>query len=155
MHTHFPCLSAGGDGAETLCVATSVTCRTAQRSRAKQTRTVMTGVWGVPCVGVPCVDDRCVCVWGVQSLRLISGVLTINISRVGQNHIYTVYMRFFGREIIKYTVKYGVYIRFWPTPITSEVVSHGMSGVDAAHIIGSGVSALLLAFLSSTHTCTL
>jgi len=31
----------------------------------------------------------------------------------------TIYIRFihgmFGREITKYTVKYGVYIRFWPT----------------------------------------
>ena len=38
------------------------------------------------------------------------------ISRVGQNHIY---IRFtygiFGREVTKYTVIYGVYIRFWPT----------------------------------------
>ena len=30
-------------------------------------------------------------------------------------YIYTVYIRYFGREIIKYTVIYGVYIRFWPT----------------------------------------
>jgi len=37
------------------------------------------------------------------------------IHRVGQNHIYTVYIRYFGREITKYTVIYGVYIRFWPT----------------------------------------
>ena len=39
--------------------------------------------------------------------------------RVGQNRIYTVYIRYFcgifGREITKYTVIYGVYIRFWPT----------------------------------------
>jgi hypothetical protein len=25
------------------------------------------------------------------------------------------YIRIFGREITKYTVTYGVYIRFWPT----------------------------------------
>ena len=31
-------------------------------------------------------------------------------SRVGRNHIYTVYIRYFGREITKYTVTYGVYI---------------------------------------------
>jgi hypothetical protein len=37
-------------------------------------------------------------------------------ARVGQNHIYTVYIYgIFGREIIKYTIIYGVYIRFWPT----------------------------------------
>jgi hypothetical protein len=35
--------------------------------------------------------------------------------RVGQNHIYTVYIRYFGRKITKFTVIYGVYIRFWPT----------------------------------------
>jgi len=36
--------------------------------------------------------------------------------RVGQNHIYTVYIYgIFGREITKYTVIYGVHIRFWPT----------------------------------------
>ena len=31
------------------------------------------------------------------------------ICRVGQNHIYTVYIRIFGSEIIKYTVIYGVH----------------------------------------------
>jgi hypothetical protein len=38
------------------------------------------------------------------------------IFRVGQNHIYMrcIYV-FFGREITKYTVIYGVYLRFWPT----------------------------------------
>ena len=36
--------------------------------------------------------------------------------RVGQNDIYTVYIHgVFGREITKYTLMYGVYIRFWPT----------------------------------------
>ena len=35
--------------------------------------------------------------------------------RVGQNHIYTVCIRYFGREITIHTVIYGVYIRFWPT----------------------------------------
>jgi hypothetical protein len=37
------------------------------------------------------------------------------IARVGQNHKYTVHIRYFCREITKYTVIYGVYIRFWPT----------------------------------------
>ena len=48
------------------------------------------------------------------------------LSRVGQNHKYTVYIQWtinilciyihgiFGREITKYTVIYGVYIQFWP-----------------------------------------
>ena len=36
--------------------------------------------------------------------------------RVGQNHIYVrcIYIRFFGREITKYAVIFGVYIQFWP-----------------------------------------
>jgi len=34
---------------------------------------------------------------------------------LAQNHIYTVYIRYFCREITKYTVIYGKYIRFWPT----------------------------------------
>jgi hypothetical protein len=40
--------------------------------------------------------------------------------RVGQNHIYTVYIRYFGREITKYSVIYGVNIRFWPTLLKIE-----------------------------------
>jgi len=36
----------------------------------------------------------------------------------------TIYIRciygIFSREIIKYTVKYGVYIRFWPTLIMND-----------------------------------
>ena len=54
--------------------------------------------------------------------------------RVGHNHIY-IYTRYFGREITKYTViygvytryfwqgnhqVYGVYVRFWPTLMTCE-----------------------------------
>jgi hypothetical protein len=35
--------------------------------------------------------------------------------KVVQNHIYTVQIRYFGREITKYTVKYGAYVRFRPT----------------------------------------
>jgi len=35
-------------------------------------------------------------------------------SRAGQNHMRCI-NGIFGREIIKYTVIYGVYIRFWPT----------------------------------------
>ena len=38
-------------------------------------------------------------------------------SRVGQNHRYKiyVYIRYFCREVTKYTVIYGVYLQFWPT----------------------------------------
>jgi hypothetical protein len=35
-------------------------------------------------------------------------------NRVGQKHMYTAYV-IFGRKITKYTVIYGVYIRFWLT----------------------------------------
>jgi len=35
--------------------------------------------------------------------------------RVGQNHMVTVYIQYFGQNIYKYTVIYRVYIRFWPT----------------------------------------
>ena len=42
-------------------------------------------------------------------------------SRVGQNHIYTrcIY-GIIDREIIKYTVTYAVYIRFWPTQMSQH-----------------------------------
>jgi hypothetical protein len=40
----------------------------------------------------------------------------------GQNPIYTVYIRFFGRETTKYTVIYGVFIRFWPTLAMTIIV---------------------------------
>ena len=53
------------------------------------------------------------------------------IHRVGQNHIYTVYIRYFGREITKYTVIYGVYIRFWPT--LKRCVAHRMGAPQPAH----------------------
>ena len=37
-------------------------------------------------------------------------------SRFGQHHIYAMYIRYFWQgKITKYTVKYGKYIRFWPT----------------------------------------
>ena len=35
---------------------------------------------------------------------------TDNTRRAGQNHIYTVYVRFFCRDSITYTFTYGVYI---------------------------------------------
>jgi len=58
------------------------------------------------------------------------------VSRVGQNHIYIrcIY-GIFGREITKYTVIYGVYIRFWPT-------------LHVSHLS----CLLILSALISTHT---
>ena len=35
--------------------------------------------------------------------------------RVGQNHIYTMYVRYFCKSFIKYTVMYSVYTQSWPT----------------------------------------
>jgi len=43
-------------------------------------------------------------------------VLTI---RIGQNHIYMVYIGTFGRGITKCTVINGVYIWYWPTLLMS------------------------------------
>jgi hypothetical protein len=45
-------------------------------------------------------------------------------TRVGQNHIYTVYIRYFGFEITKSTVYIYVYIRFWPTLLMTLFVSN-------------------------------
>jgi hypothetical protein len=42
-------------------------------------------------------------------------IIPEHMCRVGQNHICTVCICFFGRETTKYTVIYGVCIRFWPT----------------------------------------
>jgi len=35
--------------------------------------------------------------------------------RVGQNHIYTVYMRYLWLGKAKYTEYINVYVQFWPT----------------------------------------
>ena len=40
------------------------------------------------------------------------------IQKVGQNYIYTVYIRYFFRDVIKFTVINGEYIQFWPTLCT-------------------------------------
>ena len=51
-----------------------------------------------------------------EKLRRCAVVCISHSIRVGQNHIYTMYMcGICGREITKYTVVYGVYIWFWPT----------------------------------------
>ena len=47
-------------------------------------------------------------------------------SRVGQNHIYTVYTRFFCQRNHQI---HGVYIRFWPT----LPMSHGLACVSYKH----------------------
>jgi hypothetical protein len=51
---------------------------------------------------------------GWQRLQVASAaVRDVQMCSVGQNYIYI--YDFFGREITRYTVIYGVYIRFWPT----------------------------------------
>ena len=52
----------------------------------------------------------------------------LRIIRVGQNHRYIrcIY-GIFGREVTKYTVTYGVYIRFWPTLRIMHVIEHRRS----------------------------
>ena len=45
----------------------------------------------------------------------LQGGNTGNIQGWPEPCIYGVYTVFFGREITKYTVLYGAYIRYWPT----------------------------------------
>jgi hypothetical protein len=59
-----------------------------------------------------CVCVR-VCMYVTSFVGLSRTVCMHRICRVGQNHIYTYGTS--GREITKYTVIYGVNIRFWPT----------------------------------------
>ena len=74
-----------------------------------------------------CVCYVCVCVFPCQSLRALHAPYVCNLTALSTHKctsIYlglarTLYIRLiygiFGREITKYTVIYGVYIRFWPT----------------------------------------
>ena len=58
-----------------------------------------------------------------------------DVNRVGQNHTYTrcVYGTF-GREITKYMVVYGAYIRFWPTlDANNKAEVQQLSAVSLAH----------------------
>jgi hypothetical protein len=60
--------------------------------------------------------------------------------RVGQNHIYTVYIRYFCRKIVKYTVIY-VCIRFWPILLTRPAPKLNSKGshVKRSHVKGSHI----------------
>jgi hypothetical protein len=40
-------------------------------------------------------------------------------------YIFTVHIRYFGREITKFTVIYGVYIGFWPTISMTQAIVQG------------------------------
>jgi hypothetical protein len=72
------------------------------------------------------------------------------VCRVGQNHIYTrcIY-GIFGRELTKYMVTYGAYIRFWPTlAICGDVfLSSGVCGASRAGVCGCGHYGLQLVCL--------
>ena len=68
--------------------------------------------------------------FSLSGLCCVSAGARDSASRVGQNHIYTVHIRYFcgifDRDITKYTVIYGVYIRFRPTPSISEQTDNGV-----------------------------
>jgi hypothetical protein len=53
-----------------------------------------------------------------------AGPVLMLVTRVGQNHVHTVYIRYFGRKITKYTVIYGLYKRIWPTLLMTPVGRH-------------------------------
>jgi hypothetical protein len=69
------------------------------------------GLWPCACWFHVHVDFMC-----MLKVPYIHHAYMYTISRVGQNHVYVrcIYSTF-GREITKYMVIYGVYIRFWPT----------------------------------------
>jgi len=54
--------------------------------------------------------------------RLLQRASVLIMSRVGQNHIYTVYIRYFWQG--KHQM-YGAYIRFWPTLFMSTSIDLG------------------------------
>jgi len=76
-------------------------------------------VWGSECCASQTSSKLC---GGVSAALLRQGitraavVMSMSYFLVGQNHICTVYIRYFGREITKYTGIYTVcvYVRFWP-----------------------------------------
>jgi hypothetical protein len=101
----------------------------------------------------------------------------VYIRRVGQNHIYTVYVRYFWQgnhqkyghirciytvlanpintvciygffcsDLIKYTVIYGVYIRFWPT-----LINFGHKTLRAFH--AQQYNGSLWLHVRTVHTC--
>jgi len=62
-------------------------------------------------VGQSRLNAPCLILFLVVSLPKVPYII-----RVGQNHMYTVYVQYFWQGIsTKYTVIYGAYIRFWPT----------------------------------------
>jgi hypothetical protein len=59
-----------------------------------------------PSCGIVAVEPLLKSLEVLLPLKLFS----LCISRVGHNHVYTVYIRFFGRETTKYMAIYGAYI---------------------------------------------
>jgi len=70
------------------------------------TRYIFIWFWQTPQPFCRCTV--CVCLVGSWVDHLC------RICRGGQNHIYTVNVPYFGREVTKYTGIYGIYIRCWP-----------------------------------------
>ena len=98
-----------------LCVCTTLT-----STHREQLNACILVVFRYMCLCV-CVS-MCVCVpacllqeWSQPQIPYAQIPRNYNIYRVGQNHIYTVYIRYFWQGITQFTVIYGAYIRFWPT----------------------------------------
>jgi hypothetical protein len=68
-------------------------------------------------IGLHCVQNMGAT---VAMAKLDTNVSCI-INRVGQNHIHTVYIRYFWQGNHLISVIYGVYIRFWPTLIIQQL----------------------------------
>ena len=74
--------------------------------------------------------------------------------RVGQSHIYTAYIRYYGLKITKYTVHIYVYIRFWPTLCTCRSPSHFQNRRSLQDSKGGYRCSVLTAQHTYTHTRT-
>ena len=66
-------------------------------------------------------------------------------------YIYTVYIRYFGRDVTKYMVIYGVYIRFWTTLFVWHAVSICVCESSHLHLYKS----ILLSVLVHDSLCNL
>jgi len=79
-----------------------------------------------------------------------------HMSRVGQNHIYIrcIY-DIFGRGITKYTVIYGVYIRFWPILHMSNLVDQQLNVMMAITHMPNLVDQQLNVMMAITQMFTL
>jgi hypothetical protein len=76
------------------------------------------------CVCVCVCVCLCVCVYVCVCVCVCTAAVSPStLSRVDQNHKYTMHTRYFGRKITKYTVVYGRLIRLRPTLTLSRLCS--------------------------------